>query len=234
MNHEAPGRPAGLEDVPRWLGRLHAARAVGDIIALAPPHELASGRPAAAGGPTWADLVEGAGFAPAGRNLLRRCHSLPDVVGGGMRLLVVGLNPSPTAAETGISFARPGNRFWPAAIAAGLVSRDRDPADALDHHGVGFTDLVKRTSRRASELTRTELAAGMARTGRLASWLRPGACVMVGLMGWRAALDRRAVAGWQQGTLGGRPVYVMPSTSGLNARSSLDELASHLAAAGSR
>jgi hypothetical protein len=31
--------------------------------------------------------------------------------------------------------------------------------------------------------------------------------------------------------MGGRPVYVMPSTSGLNARTSSDELAAHLRAA---
>jgi hypothetical protein len=36
------------------------------------------------------------------------------------------------------------------------------------------------------------------------------------------------VAGWQPRLLGGRPVYVMPSTSGLNAHSSLDELTAHL------
>ncbi len=40
---------------------------------------------------------------------------------------------------------------------------------------------------------------------------------MVGLAGWRAAVDRKAVAGVQPEPFGGRPVYVMPSTSGLNA-----------------
>jgi len=35
----------------------------------------------------------------------------------------------------------------------------------------------------------------------------------------------------QTDRIGGRPAYVMPSTSGLNARTSLDELADHLTAA---
>ena len=32
-----------------------------------------------------------------------------------------GLNPSLYAADAGVGFARPGNRFWPAALAAGIV-----------------------------------------------------------------------------------------------------------------
>ena len=38
----------------------------------------------------------------------------------------------------------------------------------------------------------------------------------------------RAVAGWQDRTLGSRPVYVMPSTSGLNAHSTQADLTAHL------
>jgi hypothetical protein len=51
---------------------------------------------------------------------------------------------------------------------------------------------------------------------------------LVGLAGWRTAVDRRASAGWQDRRLGDSPVYVMPSTSGLNATSSLDDLVGHL------
>jgi hypothetical protein len=53
----------------------------------------------------------------------------------------------------------------------------------------------------------------------------------VGLSGWRAAVDRRAVAGRQHEDFAGAPAYVMPSTSGLNARTSLAELVEHLGAA---
>ncbi|MCB1016522.1 MAG: hypothetical protein KDB10_15640, partial [Acidimicrobiales bacterium] len=45
------------------------------------------------------------------------------------------------------------------------------------------------------------------------------------------AVDRRAVAGLQPEGLGAVPAYVMPSTSGLNAHSSLDDLTGHLRAA---
>ncbi|MEY2447359.1 MAG: double-stranded uracil-DNA glycosylase [Acidimicrobiaceae bacterium] len=158
-------------------------------------------------------------------------RTLADVVGPGMRVLTCGLNPSLYAADAGVGFARPGNRFWPAAITAGLVTVDRDPWHALRHHGVGFTDLVKRATTAADQLTTGEYRAGLARVERLAAWLEPSVVAFVGLAGWRAAVDRKAVAGLQHRALGGRPVYVMPSSSGLNARSSVDSLAAHLRAA---
>ncbi len=148
-----------------------------------------------------------------------RARTLPDTVGPGMRLLVCGLNPSVYSADVGVGFARAGNRFWTAAIAAGLVSVDRDTRAALAA-GIGMTDLVKRATPRADELTRDEYRAGLARVERLVEWLQPGAVCFVGLAGWRAAVDRKAVAGEQPDGIGGRPAYVMPSTSGLNARAS--------------
>jgi len=186
--------------------------------------------------------VESAGFAvehceadgPVGewiRVRAVRARSLADVVGPGMRLLICGLNPSRYAADAGISFARPGNRFWAAARAAGLVTRDRDPRDALRSHDVGMTDLVKRATARADELGVDEYRAGAARVERLVRWLRPGAVCFVGLAGYRAAVDRQARAGAQPGGFGGAAAYVMPSTSGLNARVSVEALTEHLRAA---
>ncbi len=179
-----------------------------------------------------ADLVTGAGFEVADGSIavsgdevgLRavRSRTLADTVGPGMRLLVCGVNPSPYSADAGVGYARPGNRFWPAALAAGIVSEDRDPVDALVGHGMGMTDFVKRATRTAAEVTSAEYRLGFARVERLVEWLRPGAVCFVGLSGWRAVVDRRAVAGLQPVPIGGRPAYVMPSTSGLNARTSLD------------
>jgi TDG/mug DNA glycosylase family protein len=178
------------------------------------------------------DVFAGAGFdvqaCQVEQEVVRvrgeRLRTLPDTVGQGMALLVVGLNPSLYAADAGVGFARPGNRFWPAALRAGIVSRDRDAVHALRHHGVGMTDLVKRPTTGAAELSRDEYAAGMRRVERLAHWLAPGAVCFVGLAGYRAVVDRRAGAGRQSAPLGGRPVYVMPSTSGANASSGLDAL----------
>jgi TDG/mug DNA glycosylase family protein len=230
-----PVRSVSLPRTPtsslRALVALHRSATVGQRVAI---H---------AAGATWraelmSDLLVGAGFTPGRVRIAddalhvtatRQC-SLPDTISPKMRLLVCGLNPSVYAAEAGVGFARPGNRYWPAALEAGIVTQDRDPDDALRSHAVGMTDLVKRATPRADELTAAEYRAGLARVGRLTTWLRPGAICFVGLAGWRIA-QPKARAGVQDETLGGRPVYVMPSTSGLNARVPMTELAAHLRAA---
>lgn len=190
-----------------------------------------------------ADVVRGAGFEVCSvgveggeraewvRVTATRARTLPDTVGPGMRLLVVGLNPSEYAADAGVGFARPGNRFWPAALAAGVVTRDRDPRHALTAHGVGMTDLVKRATPRAGVLTADEFRAGAARVERLVRRLGPGVVCFAGLAGYRAAVDRRAQPGPQGAPFGGRPAYVMPNPSGANAHATVTDLARHLRAA---
>jgi TDG/mug DNA glycosylase family protein len=94
-----------------------------------------------------------------------------------------------------------------------------------------MTDLVKRPTRTAAELTTEEYRAGLHRVQRLVEWLQPGVVCFIGLAGWRAAVDRKATAGPQPEPLGPAPVYLMPSTSGLNAHSQLPDLTAHLRAA---
>lgn len=223
-------------EVPLALARLHWRKAPGSVVTI----HVATGEQEPGWQPdTLADVIVGAGFhmdelQAGGATMTARAtrlRSLPDTVGPGMRLLVCGLNPSQYAADRGVGYARPGNRFWAAARQAGLVTRPHEPVHALTAHGLGMTDLVKRATPRAEVLTRDEFRDGAGRVSRLVEWLRPAAVCFVGLQGWRAAVDRGAVAGVQPGSFGGRPAYVMPSTSGLNAHASLDELVGHLRAA---
>jgi len=238
-----PAQPAagldpleGLHDLPATalpiaLWRVQRSRPVGASFDL----EITGWRPDAL-----VDVVTGGGFTVLPDTLVARGdtvrlrvvreRTLADTVGEGMRLLVCGVNPSLFSADAGVGYARPGNRFWPAALAAGIAPVDRDPLAAFDG-GMGMTDFVKRATRTAAEVTRAEYSTGFARVTRLVEWLRPGAVCFVGLSGWREVVDRRAVAGAQAEAVGGRPAYVMPSTSGLNARTPPAELASHLRAA---
>lgn len=242
-------------DVPAALADLHRALAVGAPVEATFLLGEREGRDVFAADDlpgrwfsTWSparlvDVVAGAGFhleeleevdGPDGtvaRVRATRARSLPDTVGPDLRLLVCGLNPSLHAADAGVGYVTPGNRFWPAALEAGLVSRDRDPLHALHHHRIGMTDLVKRATPRAAELSAHEYRDGLARVERLCAWLRPAAVCFVGLAGWRAAVDRAAQPGWQERRLGGAPAYVMPSTSGLNAATPRTALVRHLRAA---
>ncbi|MCP4434150.1 MAG: hypothetical protein GY812_01445 [Actinomycetia bacterium] len=189
------------------------------------------------------DVIGGAGFAlesiertePANADELptmavtiRRERTLADTVGPGMRLLLVGLNPSLHAADSGVGFSGPSNRGWPALLESGLATVDRDPVALLRDHRIGMTDLVKRSTARASELDDSEYGDGLGRLERLCRWLQPGAVCMVGLSGWRAAVDRKASAGAQEKTIGGRPVWVMGNPSGLNAHVTTQDLAESL------
>ena len=238
------------ERVPMALADLHGALEVGsplDVQVLHgdyegdayPPDDIGGRYFAAWTEGTLVDVLVGAGFEVGGcavegdvvRARAERAVSLADSVGGAMRLLVCGLNPSVYSAERGVGYARPGNRFWPAARAAGIVSRTHDPRHALAVDGVGITDLCKRATVASAELTKDEYRAGAARVERLVRWLQPQAVAFVGLEGWRAAVDPKAVAGVQPDGFGGRPAYVLPSTSGLNAHSRLDDLVAHLRAA---
>jgi TDG/mug DNA glycosylase family protein len=200
--------------IPLALWRLHRATAVGDTVRVRFPATVDAGL-----------LLEGGGFAPDGTRL----RTLADCVGPGLRLLICGLNPSLYAADAGVGFARPGNRFWPALLAAGLATVDRDPLALLTGQLIGMTDLVKRATVSASELAVDEYVHGVSRLDRLVAWLQPDAVCFLGFDGWRKAVDRAASAGWQERPLGGRPVYVMPNPSGLNAHTNVASLAAHFA-----
>ncbi len=232
--------------LPLALARLHWAMAVGAPLTLSviagdgegawedddfpgrffacwPPERLAA-------------LLAGAGFEVdqvevAGERVwveARRARTLPDTVGPGLRVLVCGLNPSLVAADAGFGFAGPTNRFWRAAVTSGLVRWPRDPLGCVRHDRVGMTDLVKRATPNAAVLSVEEYRAGAERVRRMVDWLRPGLVLFVGLAGWRAAVDRKAVAGLQAEPFGGVAAYVMPSTSGLNAHTSAGDLAAHM------
>ncbi len=204
-------------EVPLWLARVHRAVPAGAAVRLSIDGAL---------GVSTADVLEGAGFSGRPEDAVAE-PTLPDLVRDGLTTLVCGLNPGHHSVAEGYSFAGPGNRFWSAALDTGLVSTDRDVEHAVTVDGVGFTDLAKRSSRRADEITAAEFRAGAARLERLVAWLRPHRLLVVGLTGWQRGVDRSARAGWQA-PFGGQPVYVMPSTSGLNTHETLATLRDHL------
>jgi TDG/mug DNA glycosylase family protein len=147
-----------------------------------------------------------------------------------MRLLVVGINPSPLTARTGHHFAHPGNRFYPALRLAGILPDDvTTPAEAapvLVARGVGITNLVPRPTARADELTDDELRAGRERVAAAVRRHRPRVVAVAGVTSYRVAFgERRARLGRQPGDLEGAEVWVVPNPSGLNAHATTQTLA---------
>jgi len=150
------------------------------------------------------------------------------VIAPGLTTLFVGINPSLLSAERGHHFARPGNRFWPALHLAGFTPRRLRPDEdaELVSYGVGVTNLVARPTRAADELALDELRAGAVALDALCGRYAPGLVACVGLGAYRSAFARpRAGIGLQSERLGGRPVWLLPNPSGLNANHQLPELA---------
>lgn len=132
------------------------------------------------------------------------------------------------SAEAGHNFARPGNRFWKALHLAGFTTRVFAPEEdgLLPELGLGITNIADRPTRAASELGREELRAGAAQLEALVARLRPRLVAVVGITAYRVAFDRpKAVLGLQEERIGGRPVWVLPNPSGLNANHQLADLA---------
>jgi TDG/mug DNA glycosylase family protein len=153
---------------------------------------------------------------------------LGPVVGPGLTVLFVGINPSLRSAETGHHFARPGNRFWPVLHLSGFTPRLLKPSEQaeLPSYGLGITNVVARATARADELTAEEYVEGGRLLTEKVTRLRPRWLAVVGVTAYRAAFgDRTAQVGPQERTIGDSRVWVLPNPSGLNAHFQLADLA---------
>jgi TDG/mug DNA glycosylase family protein len=145
--------------------------------------------------------------------------TLPDILAPGLDLVFVGINPSIYSAERGQYFARPSNMFWRCLNQSGLVPVPLGPADGarLLEFGLGLTDIVKRATHDAAELTAAEFAQGRAALRAKLLCYRPRAVCFVGKLAWQQYLGRGRTGpfGQQPERIGVSAVFVMPSTSGL-------------------
>lgn len=149
-------------------------------------------------------------------------RTIPDLLPDDLRLLFVGINPGLVSAQTGLHFARPGNRFYPALRLAGVLPDDEvtpeAAAPALLARGVGITNIVPRASARTDELDDAELVEGRARLELFIAEHRPRVVAFAGITSYRIAFgERKARAGRQERTISDAEVWVVPNPSGLNA-----------------
>ena len=169
-----------------------------------------------------------------------RDHVVPDLVGPGLRLLFVGINPGLWTAATQTHFAHPGNRFYPALRRAGIIDREIDQSrgftaedrEYLIGRGIGNTNLVARATARADELGADELRLGAVRLAEFVAEHRPRVVAIAGITAYRTAFGKRtAHTGRQPEALAGSELWVVPNPSGLNAHETIDSLAGAYAAA---
>ena len=157
-----------------------------------------------------------------------RTQFLRDVIAPDLHAVFVGINPSLYSTATGHHFARPGNRFWPALHAGGWTDRLLDPEEdaTLLDYGCGLTNMVERTTAKASELTRKDYEQGREKLESLVNQYRPRKLVVLGITSFAKAFDcRDATVGCSRETISGASVWILPNPSGLNAHYQLPDFA---------
>jgi len=160
--------------------------------------------------------------------------TVPDLLGPDVRLLFVGINPGLWTAATQTHFAYPGNRFYPALRLAGIIDRDiergvrMDQADRehLIERGIGISNIARRATAKASELSNDELHDGGVALRALVRTIEPAVVAVAGITAYRTAFGRpKATAGPQPEDFEGAELWVVPNPSGLNAHETIQSLA---------
>jgi double-stranded uracil-DNA glycosylase len=145
--------------------------------------------------------------------------TLPDYLRKGMKLIFVGCNPGERSARVGHYYAGRGNQFWPLLYEAGITPEllDYNNDKRLVEFGIGLTDLVKRPSKGMEDIDRQEFAEGRVLLAQKLEEMRPRVVAFNGKMVYERFAGRTCKLGLQKDTLYGAQVFVLPSTSGLNA-----------------
>jgi TDG/mug DNA glycosylase family protein len=155
-------------------------------------------------------------------------RTVPDVISPDLKVLFCGINPGLYSAATGHHFARPGNRFWPSLHRAGITPRILSPTEEREllSLGYGITNIVRRASAAANELSAEELRTGGHRLIAKVKKYRPRYLAVLGISAYRQAFERpKAELGPQPKRIGSTALWVLPNPSGLNAHYQLADLA---------
>ncbi|XP_006004189.3 G/T mismatch-specific thymine DNA glycosylase [Latimeria chalumnae] len=89
--------------------------------------------------------------------------TLPDILTFNLDIVIIGINPGLMAAYKGHHYPGPGNHFWKCLFLSGLSSEQLSHMD--DHtlpekHGIGFTNMVERTTPGSKDLSSKEFREG--------------------------------------------------------------------------
>jgi double-stranded uracil-DNA glycosylase len=146
--------------------------------------------------------------------------TLPDYLRKGMKLVIVGCNPSESSVRAGHYYAGRGNLFWPTLYESGVVPEPFDYPDdrRVIEFGIGLTDLVKRPTKALEELKREDFAEGrIVLAQKLVEYL-PRVIAFNGKLTYEQFAQRKCRYGVQKELLYGAQVYVLPTITGHESR----------------
>ncbi|CAN5170254.1 G/U mismatch-specific DNA glycosylase [soil metagenome] len=145
--------------------------------------------------------------------------AIPDVLDDGLRVLFCGINPGRASAAAGAHFANPRNDFWRLLHAAGFTPKQLDPADQFEllRHGIGLTNAAARTTPGSGDLRKADFAGAAKRLEEIATRRKPAWIGFVGKESYRGAFGERPELGEQKRRLSDTCLFVLPSTSPVNA-----------------
>jgi TDG/mug DNA glycosylase family protein len=151
--------------------------------------------------------------------------SLPDYVVPGLKLLFIGINPGLLSAAAGHYYANPRNPFWRLLHQAQMTPINLPPEEdsRLPEFGYGLTDIVKRPSRGANDLARSEFVGNQRRLLKLVQRFKPRAVCFNSKTAFEGFFGRGSCRrlGPQIRKLDTVPAFVLPSTSPRNAATPL-------------
>ncbi|XP_062615700.1 uncharacterized protein LOC134277370 [Saccostrea cucullata] len=145
-------------------------------------------------------------------------RELPDHLQENLDILIVGINPGLCAAYVGHHYAGPGNHFWKCLFLSGLIPEQLNAYDdyKLVKYGIGFTNIVARTTRGSADLTRKEIKEGALILQEKIKKYKPKIAVFNGKGIYEVFVGHKNFAfGKQPEAFTGTEtlVYVMPSSS---------------------
>jgi len=158
---------------------------------------------------------------------------LTDALEPGVRVILVGINPGVLSALTGHHFAGPTNRFWGLLYESGIVPEPITHEDdvRLPQWGIGMTNLVARPSPGIDVLKPQEYLDGWKILEKKIERYRPAIVAFVGVTMYRAlwkvlghAKAPAIKPGFQEATVHGARLFVLPNPSGRNAHFQYDEM----------
>jgi double-stranded uracil-DNA glycosylase len=141
-------------------------------------------------------------------------ETLADLIPADPRAICVGINPSPISVEEGHYYRGPlGKLFFRRLRSVGLLlpTWEGFEDDAAFAVGIGFTDVVKRPTSRATGVTKDELRHGGELLRAKLTMINAPLVIFTYKVGAEQVFGRFEGRGFVAGLeLGGAPVFVMP------------------------